>query len=118
MSVKPDISNVSQFEPQVGHVVLHRWKEDELTAGGLIMPEASQRSLCVGTVLVVGQPDPDRRKCLDLSPGDVVYFCAHSPTELDELGGKKDRILIIAAPDILGRHNYTKGNIHETQSEN
>lgn len=96
---KPDLTDISLFEPQTGYVVLQQWTEEETTAGGIIIPDAQDRRLSVGWVLKIGAVDPAQGACLAAKEGDTVLFCDYAPTSLEALG---KNILTIKASDVLG----------------
>ena len=95
-----DLTNIDLFEPQAGMVLLRQWTENEVTKGGIIIPNADKNTLLVGTVLRVGIEDTSLGDCLTLEEGDVVIFGDHLPRPLPILG---ENIIIVVIRDVFGR---------------
>jgi chaperonin GroES len=89
------------LKPLGSRVVIEPIEQEEITAGGIVLPETAKEKPQKGTVLAVGPGDRDdkgKRIDLDVAVGDVVLFAKYSGTEI-KLDGKK--LLILRESDIL-----------------
>jgi chaperonin GroES len=76
-------------------------EQDEVTAGGIVLPETAKEKPQKGTILAVGPGDRDddgKRIALDVKVGDIVLYAKYSGTEI-KVDGKK--LLILRESDIL-----------------
>jgi len=90
------------FKPLGGRVLVEPIEQDEMTPGGIILPETAKEKPQEGKVLAVGPGDRDdegKRIALDVKVGDKVLFAKYSGTEV-KMDGKK--LLILRESDILG----------------
>jgi chaperonin GroES len=77
-------------------------EQEELTSGGIILPETAKEKPQQGKVLAAGpgdRNDKGERVALDVKVGDVVLFAKYSGTEV-KIEGKK--LLIMRESDLLG----------------
>jgi chaperonin GroES len=91
-----------KFKPLGSRVLVKRKEAEEVTSGGLIIPEVAKERPSEGVVRAVGDGDRDDRGTLiptAVSVGDTVLFGKWSGTEI-ELDGES--LLIITEKDILG----------------
>ena len=89
------------LKPLGSRVVIEPLEQEEITAGGIVLPETAKEKPQKGTVLAVGPGDRDeagKRIAMDVSLNDVVLFAKYSGTEI-KLDGKK--LLILRESDIL-----------------
>ena len=89
------------FKPLGARVLIEPVEQEEITAGGIVLPETAKEKPQKGTVLAVGPGDRDedgKRIPLDVKVGDVVLYAKYSGTEI-KLDGKK--LLILRESDIL-----------------
>jgi chaperonin GroES len=89
------------LKPLGSRVVVEPIEQEEITAGGIVLPETAKEKPQKGTVLAVGPGDRDeagKRIPLDVAVGDVVLFAKYSGTEI-KVDGKK--LLIQRESDIL-----------------
>ena len=92
---------VLSLKPLGSRVVIEPIEQEEVTAGGIVLPETAKEKPQKGTVLAIGPGDRDesgKRIDLDVAVGDVVLFAKYSGTEI-KLDGKK--LLILRESDIL-----------------
>ncbi|MBL8080383.1 MAG: co-chaperone GroES [Anaerolineales bacterium] len=90
------------FKPLGGRVVVEPIEQEELTAGGIILPETAKEKPQQGKVLAAGpgdRNDKGERVAMDVKAGDVVLFAKYSGTEV-KIEGKK--LLIMRESDLLG----------------
>jgi chaperonin GroES len=91
-----------KFRPLGDRVVVRRLKEDQKTAGGIIIPETAQEKPQEGEIIAVGPGalnDQGKRVVPEVKPGDFVLFGKWSGTEV-KLDG--DELLIMKESDIMG----------------
>jgi chaperonin GroES len=76
--------------------------EEDVTAGGIVLPETAKERPQRGRVLAVGQGryEDGKRIPLDVREGDEIVFSKYGATEL-KLDGEE--VLILAERDILAR---------------
>lgn len=89
------------LKPLGNRVVVEPIEQEEVTAGGIVLPETAKEKPQRGKVLSVGPGDRDEkgnRIPLDVSQGDTVLFAKYSGTEI-KLDGKK--LLILRESDLL-----------------
>jgi chaperonin GroES len=90
------------FKPLGGRVLIEPIEQEEMTAGGIILPETAKEKPQEGKILAVGPGDRDedgKRIALDVKVGDKVLFAKYSGTEV-KMDGKK--LLILRESDLLG----------------
>jgi chaperonin GroES len=89
------------LKPLGNRVVIEPIEEEEITAGGIVLPETAKEKPQRGTVLSVGPGDRDddgKRIPLDVKKGDTVLFAKYAGTEI-KIEGKK--LLIMRESDLL-----------------
>jgi chaperonin GroES len=92
-----------KLKPLGGRVIIEPIEQEEMTAGGIILPETAKEKPQEGKVLAVGPGDRNEkgeRVPMDLKVGDKILFAKYSGTEVPiKVGGKK--LLILRESDIL-----------------
>ena len=91
-----------KFRPLGDRVVVRRVKEEQKTAGGIIIPETAQEKPQEGEIIAVGPGGRDENGKLipiDLKVGDTVLFGKWSGTEV-KIDGQD--LLIMKESDIMG----------------
>ena len=89
------------IKPLGNRVVVEPLEQEEITAGGIVLPETAKEKPQKGKVLSVGpgeRNDKGDRIEMDISEGDTVLFAKYAGTEI-KLDGKK--LLILRDSDIL-----------------
>jgi chaperonin GroES len=89
------------IKPLGNRVVIEPVEQEEITAGGIVLPETAKEKPQKGTVLAVGPGERDengKRIPLDVKEGDTVLFAKYSGTEI-KLDGRK--VLILRESDLL-----------------
>jgi len=85
-----------------GRVIVEPIEQEEMTAGGIILPETAKEKPQEGKVLAAGPGDRNEhsgeRIPMDIKVGDKVLFAKYSGTEI-KMDGKK--LLIMRESDIL-----------------
>ena len=90
-----------RIEPLGDKVVVKRTEADEVTAGGILLPDGAREKPQQGRVLSVGNGhvlDDGSRSKLQVTEGDRVLFSSYAGTEIDVDDGK---LLIMNESDIL-----------------
>jgi chaperonin GroES len=92
-----------KLKPLGGRVIIEPIEQEEITAGGIILPETAKEKPQEGKVLAAGPGDRDEkgeRIPMDVKVGDKILFAKYSGTEVPiKIDGKK--LLILRESDIL-----------------
>jgi chaperonin GroES len=89
------------LKPLGNRVVVKPQEEEEITAGGIVLPETAKEKPQRGEVLAVGpgeRNDKGESVPLDVKVGDKVLFAKYAGTEI-KLDG--DKLLILRETDLL-----------------
>ena len=89
------------MRPLGNRLVIEPIEQEEITPGGIVLPETAKEKPQKGTVLATGPGDRDeegKRIPLDVKVGDTVLFAKYSGTEI-KYEGKK--LLILRESDVL-----------------
>lgn len=89
------------LKPLGSRVVIEPVEQEEITAGGIVLPETAKEKPQKGTILAIGPGDRDEdgdRIAMDVAMGDVVLYAKYAGTEI-KVEGKK--LLILKESDIL-----------------
>lgn len=89
------------LKPLGSRVVIEPLEQEEVTAGGIVLPETAKEKPQKGVVLSVGPGDRDedgKRIPMDVKEGDTVLFAKYAGTEI-KVEGKK--LLILRESDLL-----------------
>lgn len=90
------------IKPLGNRVVVEPIEQEEITAGGIVLPDTAKEKPQQGVILAAGPGDRDedgKRIAMDVKVGDKVLFAKYAGTEL-KLDGKK--LLILRETDLLG----------------
>jgi chaperonin GroES len=90
-----------KLKPLGGRVIVEPIEQEEMTAGGIILPETAKEKPQEGKILAAGPGDRDedgKRIAMDVKVGDRVLYAKYSGTEV-KVDGKK--LLILRESDIL-----------------
>ena len=89
------------IKPLGNRVVVEPEEQEEMTSGGIVLPETAKEKPQQGKVLAAGpgeRDDDGKRIPMDVKEGDTVLFAKYSGTEI-KLDGKK--VLILRESDLL-----------------
>ena len=89
------------LKPLADRLVVEPVEQEEVTAGGIILPEAAKEKPQQGKVIAAGpgRTDEDgKRVAMEVKVGDRVLYAKYSGTEI-KLDSKK--VLILRESDIL-----------------
>ena len=90
------------FRPLADRVIVEPIEQEEMTAGGIYVPETAKEKPQEGKVLAVGPGrllDNGKRAPMEVREGDRVLFAKYAGTEFKMNGDK--RYLILGEKDIL-----------------
>ena len=90
-----------KLKPLGGRVIVEPIEQEEMTAGGIILPETAKEKPQEGKILAAGPGDRDEdgeRIPMDVQIGDRVLYAKYSGTEV-KMDGRK--LLILRESDIL-----------------
>ena len=90
-----------KLKPLGGRVIVEPIEQEDITAGGIILPETAKEKPQEGKILAAGPGDRDEdgeRIPMEVQVGDKVLYAKYSGTEV-KLDGKK--LLILRESDIL-----------------
>ena len=89
------------LKPLGDRVVIEPIEQEEITAGGIVLPDTAKEKPQRGTILSVGpgaRDESGKRVALDVQAGDVVLYAKYAGTEF-KVDGKK--LLILKESDLL-----------------
>jgi chaperonin GroES len=89
------------LKPLGSRVVVEPIEQEEMTAGGIVLPETAKEKPQRGTILAAGPGDRNEKGdhvALDVKAGDVVIFAKYAGTDF-KVDGKK--LLILKESDLL-----------------
>ena len=89
------------LKPLADRLVVEPIEQEEVTAGGIILPETAKEKPQQGKVIAAGPgrtDDEGHRIAMEVKVGDRVLYAKYSGTEI-KLDGKK--VLILRESDIL-----------------
>jgi chaperonin GroES len=89
------------LKPLGNRVIVEPSEAEEVTAGGIVLPDTAKEKPQKGTILAAGPGERDDDGdyiSMDVKVGDVVLYAKYSGTEI-KVDGKK--LLILRETDIL-----------------
>ena len=89
------------LKPLGNRVIVEPSEAEEVTAGGIVLPDTAKEKPQKGTVLAIGPGERDedgKYISMDVKTGDVVLYAKYSGTEI-KVDGKK--LLILRESDLL-----------------
>jgi len=92
-----------RFQPLGDRVVIKPSDEEEVTKGGLILPDTAKEKPQEGEVLAVGPgrvDDSGKRVPMEVKVGDKVVYSKYAGTEFIE---DDEELLIVRESDILAK---------------
>ncbi len=90
-----------KIEPLGDKIVVKRLEAEEITAGGIVLPETAKEKPKEGKIISVGPGkvlDSGERSKMQLKKGDRVIFASYAGTEVDVDG---EEYLIMSEEDVL-----------------
>ena len=89
------------LKPLGNRLVVEPLEAEEVTAGGIVLPETAKEKPQKGVVLSIGpgeRDDKGKRIEMDVQAGDTVLYAKYGGTEI-KVDGKK--LLILKETDVL-----------------
>ena len=89
------------LKPLADRVVVEPIEEEEITSGGIVLPETAKEKPQRGKVIAVGpggRDDSGKHVDMEVAEGNTVLFAKYAGTEI-KLDGKK--LLIMRESDLL-----------------
>jgi len=90
-----------KLKPLGNRLVVEPLEPEEVTAGGIVLPETAKEKPQKGTILSIGpgeRDDKGKRIEMDVQTGDTVLYAKYAGTEI-KVDGKK--LLILKETDVL-----------------
>ena len=90
-----------KIEPLGDKIVVKRLEAEEVTAGGIVLPETAKEKPKEGKIVSAGPGkilDSGERSKMQLKKGDRVIFASYAGTEVDVDG---EEYLIMSEEDVL-----------------
>lgn len=91
-----------KIRPLNDRILVKRMASEEVSAGGIIIPDSAKEKPAEGEVVAVGPgklSDKGERVAMDVKVGDAVLFSKYGGTDIKLEG---DDFLIMREDDILG----------------
>ena len=94
---------MAKLEPLGDRVVVKATERQEITKGGIVLPDTAKEKPQEGKVIAVGPgklTDEGKRIAMDLKVGDIVIYAKYAGTEfkLDD-----EELMILREADILAK---------------
>lgn len=92
-----------KLEPLADRLVVKAIQKEEVTKGGLVLPDTAKEKPQEGEVLAVGPGrvgDDGKRIPIDIKVGDVVIYAKYGGTEIKVEG---EEYMILRESDILAK---------------
>jgi chaperonin GroES len=98
-------AKVSKLEPLGDRVVIRPSKREEVSKGGIVIPDTAKEKPQEGEVVAVGpgkMTDDGKRIAMDVKVGDIVVYARYAGTDLkiDE-----EELVVVRESDILAKKN-------------
>jgi chaperonin GroES len=96
-----EVSMSLNLKPLGNRIVVEPMEQDEVTSGGIVLPETAKEKPQKGQVLAAGpgeRNEDGERIPMDVSEGDTVLYAKYAGTEI-KVDGKK--LLILRESDLL-----------------
>jgi chaperonin GroES len=90
-----------KLKPLSDRLVVKPLEQEEVTPGGIVLPETAKEKPQKGEIVAVGpgaRDEDGKRIAMDVSVGDKVLFAKYAGTEIKVEG---DKLLILRESDIL-----------------
>ena len=91
-----------KLKPLGGRVIVEPIEQEEMTAGGIILPETAKEKPQEGKILAAGPGDRDedgKRVAMDVKVGDRILYAKYSGTEVRI---NNEELLVMREEDIMG----------------
>jgi len=92
-----------KLEPLGDRVVVRPSSKEEVTKGGILIPDTAKEKPQEGDVIAVGpgkMTDEGKRIAMDVKVGDIVIYAKYGGTEIKE---NDEELIILRESDILAK---------------
>ena len=92
-----------KLQPLGDRVVVKPMPKEEVTKGGIFLPDTAKEKPQEGKIIAVGPgklTDDGKRVAMEVSVGDVVIYAKYGGTEIKEDG---EELIILRESDILAK---------------
>lgn len=93
----------TKLEPLGDRVVVKPKPREEVTKGGIVLPDTAKEKPQEGEVIAVGPgrlTDDGKRIAMDIKVGDIVVYAKYGGTEIKE---DDEELIILRESDILAK---------------
>jgi chaperonin GroES len=93
----------TKLQPMADRVVIKPLPKEEVTKGGIVLPDTAKEKPIEGKVIAVGpggMSDDGKRIPMEVKVGDVVLYAKYAGTEIKEDG---EDLIILRESDILAK---------------
>jgi len=93
----------SKLEPLADRLIVKPIEREEVTKGGIFLPDTAKEKPQEGEVIAVGpgrMTDDGKRIAMDVKVGDVVIYAKYGGTEIKV---EADELMILRESDILAK---------------
>ena len=100
----------AKLQPLGDRVVVRPTPKEEVTKGGIVLPDTAKEKPQEGKVIAVGPgrlTDEGKRIVMDVKVGDTVIYAKYGGTEIKE---DDEELIILRESDILAKRTSTKGS--------
>jgi chaperonin GroES len=92
-----------KFQPMADRLVVKPIEQEEISRGGILIPDTAKEKPQEGKVLAVGPgrlTDEGNRLPMDVKVGDIVIYAKYGGTEIKD---EEEELMILRESDILAR---------------
>jgi len=92
-----------KLEPLADRLVVKPIEREEVTKGGIVLPDTAKEKPQEGEVLAVGPgrlSEDGKRIAMDVKVGDIVIYAKYGGTEIRE---DEEELMILRESDILAK---------------
>ncbi|MCK4331874.1 MAG: co-chaperone GroES [Dehalococcoidia bacterium] len=100
----------AKLQPLGDRVVVRPAAKEEVTKGGIVLPDTAKEKPQEGKVIAVGPgrlTDEGKRIVMDVKVGDTVIYAKYGGTEIKE---DDEELIILRESDILAKRTSKKGS--------
>jgi chaperonin GroES len=93
----------TKLHPLGDRVVIKPLPKEEITKGGIVLPDTAKEKPQEGKIIAVGPgkvADDGKRIAMEVKVGDTVVYAKYAGTEIKEGG---DELIILRESDILAK---------------
>jgi chaperonin GroES len=94
-----------KLEPLADRMVVRPIAKEEITKGGIVLPDTAKEKPQEGEVLAVGpgrMSDDGKRIPMDVVKGDIVLYSKYGGTEIKQ---DDEELIILRESDVLAKKN-------------